>query len=237
MPRAKTTIRFCIGTAQAPLAPVYSAWAHDVASGRATSSNVYISARILGGHLKVSLHQDGRWRYALTSERLRKGLSLPGWNRTGRVAEEWHRPPEIEPGLTRAFTIRFPASELRDTHKSQPLPPDVVWLPRPPHEHQGIVTVLLAHGHGDGWPGKDAGTALVGAIGLMSGETVFLVYHTLPIPPELSSRVKALKAATVSTLPTVAVLDPRAHRIQVFAEDDVGIRCLLDLAIDDSTAA
>src|SRR5687767_14251758 len=98
-------VRFGVGEPASDRSSVWRVW---VPKG---SNDVYIAARTLGGTLKVSLHVSGRWRTAFTSESASRGVPWlqPG---TDRALEKWNRPAEFVPGVTRAFVVTIPSSEV-----------------------------------------------------------------------------------------------------------------------------
>jgi len=75
-------------------------------SGKHTA-DMYISPGMLGGEVKVSLHQSGSWQVGFTTgsrTHLRSG---------SRHWEMWKRGDEFAPGTTRAWYLLIPDQELR----------------------------------------------------------------------------------------------------------------------------
>jgi len=220
---SKHTIRFAAGTADGSRSSVYSVWAQDARSGRATRSDVYVAARNLGGSTKVSLHQDGNWESSLTSEFVRRNVRLPGWTRSGsRHAERWRRPAEFHPGFTLAFAVRFPGSELRPFSLGDLEPTRVAWLPAPSANSFMQITLLLARAYsGDGWPGKNSmGTQLLDRIPLLSGETLFLVHHEMPMTNQMAEQMREQKKQALARLPVAIERGNPSLRAQFFGNDE-----------------
>jgi hypothetical protein len=74
------------------------------------ADDVYVAARILGGEIKVSLHQTGSWSHGFTAEGKAKDALPPGQSRHFTI---WQKPAEIVPGWTRAVQIIIPDSALQ----------------------------------------------------------------------------------------------------------------------------
>jgi hypothetical protein len=64
-------------------------------------SDVYVSSRRLGNSVKVSLHEPGPARFALTKEFVEKGTYQAPEGFDPRLAVEWERPRPNEPPLHR----------------------------------------------------------------------------------------------------------------------------------------
>jgi hypothetical protein len=84
------------------------------------TADMYICPRMLGGAVKVSLHQSGSWQVGFTTES-RTHLRWAG----SRHWEMWKRGEELAPGTTRAWYL-LPDQELRVAtydNKAYKLPP------------------------------------------------------------------------------------------------------------------
>ncbi len=90
---------------------VWRLWTHG--------DDVYISLRDLTKVKKVSLHPSGRWRNAWAEEHVAKGSPFvaPGQD---RATDKWERPPELAPGVTRAFDIVVSASDVTQPQHLDP---------------------------------------------------------------------------------------------------------------------
>jgi hypothetical protein len=143
------------------------------------SSDVYVAARSIAGKLKVSLHGSGAWREGFT----REFSENPGTFRLppgDRAREKWRRPAEFAPGLTLAYQIVIPESELwKPVEITNPR--DVRWEPSAPAGSQTVFSLLLMRSESveiNRWPGKRSmGTRLVARFALANGETCWLTAH------------------------------------------------------------
>jgi hypothetical protein len=96
-------VRFAVGSHEGPRSAVWRLWA--------SGDHVYLSARLYGGTIKASLHKSGKWRWGFTEEyAAREDSLLPSG--VDRALHKWERPPEIVPGITSAFDIVVPSTEL-----------------------------------------------------------------------------------------------------------------------------
>ena len=97
-PRAEV-VRFAVGGADEPRSLVWRVW---TTKGK---SDLYISGRLQGGDWKVSLHESGDWRFALTRE-----FSQAQGMDERLIFEKWERPQPLREGVTPAFEIMVPSS-------------------------------------------------------------------------------------------------------------------------------
>jgi hypothetical protein len=183
---AAQVIRFGVGT---PAGLRSVSWRLWVPPGK---SDVYVAQRHIGGSIKVSLHDEGPWRYALTADELKRpgGVRAPGPDPRG--AQEWAKPLPNEDGLTRALSILVPDTELRE--RTDDAPPDVVWLPPPAAGLLVQFDVIYAK------PGADARAAaeahergVIGDLLLANGDRVHVFtssYETPEPTRQLIDRVR-----------------------------------------------
>jgi hypothetical protein len=186
-------VRFAVGSAPGPKARSWRLW---VDRGK---SDVYILARTLGA-VKVSLHELGPARCALTKPWLRRtGFQAPA-GRDWRLAEEWERPRPHPPGrFARPLTIIVPWDEVRDGEAPED-DGQITWVPPPPDGmsiHFDIVYIaadarLRCHPGG-----QTMGTILVGEVHLENGQRVFVTALARPMEDWLRRRVATLRGARV----------------------------------------
>jgi hypothetical protein len=165
----------------------------------AKSPELYLEREGSGRHAHLSMHQSGEWHLDVN----------------GNWPVEWQRPPGLALDRKRAFAVvqhigmavvNEPPVERAALH---PMPADTdrtiatafdVWIENPDTDH-------LA------WPGKDAGTALIGRLPIAEGRGTGCVVadrvrpdmDALP-PLELTAdEAEASRAAGVLTFPSVAV--------------------------------
>jgi hypothetical protein len=180
--KRRSTARFAVGVPEGPRSSVWRIWTHN--------DEVYVSARALTTVLKISLHSSGDWRHAFTTEHVVAGSPFisPGQN---RAIDRWERPSEFWPGVTMAFEIVVPSSEV--TTPRHPKANEVfrrnlggkavVWVPAAPVGYATRFAVLFTKPEVTaatlpGWPGRDAmGTRLIWRTELPNAETVWVTSH------------------------------------------------------------
>jgi hypothetical protein len=86
MPDREQVVRFAVGSADGPRSRTWRLW---VPRGK---SDVYVASRRLGNQIKVSLHEPGPARVALTREFVGKSGFRAPEGMDSRLATEWERP-------------------------------------------------------------------------------------------------------------------------------------------------
>jgi hypothetical protein len=194
-------VRFAVGKPDGPRSNVYRLWT--------TKNDVYLSVRALTGVQRISLHGSGKWRSAFTEDHVAKGSPFvpPGKD---RAYDKWNRPPEFVPGITLAFNILVPTSEVT-------MPPhlkanatlrgtDIVWVPPASEGCATHFTVLFTSAEVTattlpGWPGRNSmGTRLILMAPLPNTECVWLVAYEQPIPQEQKQMIEEYKHGLISNL-------------------------------------
>lgn len=191
MPNHGQVLRFAVGSAAGRRSRTWRLW---VPKGK---SDVYVSSRRLGNSVKVSLHEPGPSRFALTSEFVRGASFEAPEGRDPRLAIEWERPRPMPPAqLARPFTIIVPWDEVLEREVEET--GDVIWTPRPPEGtcvHFDLVyspTGVTVTGH----PGaRSMGTELVGKVELQNGEQVFITSVVRETGAALRANVDRLRSA------------------------------------------
>jgi hypothetical protein len=102
MPKQQV-LRFAVGTADGPRSS--RTWRLWVPKGK---SDVYVSSRRIANSVKVSLHEPGPSRFALTSEFVREQEFVAPEGRDPRLAVEWNRPRTTPGRPVRPFAIVVP---------------------------------------------------------------------------------------------------------------------------------
>jgi hypothetical protein len=118
-------LRFAVGERDGPRSRTWRLW---VPPGK---SDVYIASRRLGYAVKVSLHEPGPSRLALTSEYVKQEGALRAAGDDPRGAKEWERPRPRLPDapMTRPFSILVPWDEVIDRGYAEK--DGVIWTPAP----------------------------------------------------------------------------------------------------------
>lgn len=149
--------------------------------------------------MKVSLHEPGPARFALTNEWVRrKGFHAPeGMDR--RLAVEWKRPrPQPPRQIARPFSIIVPFDEVLDRGVTES--GSVALVPSPPEGtcvHFDVV-YIPAGAAVTGHPGaRSMGTGLVGDVLLENGERVFVTWLIRPMDEALRRHIGKLQAARI----------------------------------------
>jgi hypothetical protein len=159
-------------------------------------SDVYIAARSIAGTMKVSLHESGVWRMAFTTQHVEQGSTFVAPT-ADRLMERWQRPPEYEPGWTAAFEIIVPHSELGPAPQPARPEPRVFWHPDPGAGLETRYWILIA---GAGveepvpLPRGAVRQTVIGRLGLVNGETVYVGCLDVRPPPEWVDHLADLKA-------------------------------------------
>jgi hypothetical protein len=219
-------LRFAVGSPDGARSRTWRLWVPP------RKSDVYVSCRRMASEVKVSLHEPGPSRFALTREHVEgpSPIAVPHADPRGPV--EWDRPrprlPDIP--MTRPFAILVPCEEVLDRGGSEKGP--VIWT-APPGPGRCIEYDLLYSAAGlivDGYPGaRSMGTELVGKVELANGEQVWVVAweHEL----DEATRVHADRMRNAS------VTGEDGKRIDqlgflAFGVNDDGTGMLLDVTID-----
>lgn len=193
VPDHEQVLRFAVGSAKGLRSRTWRLWVPR------QKSDVYVAARRLGNSVKVSLHEPGPSRVALTSEWVRtSGFQAPD-GRDARLAVEWERPrPRAPRQVARPFSIIVPWDEVLDRgyHERG----EVAWVPHPPEGtcvHFDLVYTpagVVVMGH----PGaRSMGTKLIGEVELANGERVFVTWLVRPMEDETRRHVEKLRAARI----------------------------------------
>jgi len=182
----KRSIRFGITDEKEHCAATWKLWTM-IGGGK---SDVYLACRALGGELKTSLHESGRWHIAYTPKMFKEKVEGTSAKQHNRFIEKWPRPKPLTKGVTLAYRIVTPWSSV--TSPIGNLKHNIIWIPNAPKPKATEIDVIItAPIHiVTGWPGKRSmGTSLVGSFELENAETVWVVYMVIDMP-DLSSITK-----------------------------------------------
>ena len=194
------------------------------------SDDVFLASSHLAGLVKTSLHQSGLWQTSLVSSQ--GGVPWDVGTDT-RHLDRWAEPEPLAPGITHAFMVIMPASQLlawTDAGRGggarlmmEPtgaLSVEVLIL-RPTH----IPTVL-----------RSPDSVIFGEFSLSGGAEVVLLSRKLPWTDDDEARLEAMKALR---RPQSTYNDPRPlrpsppgtlhmTRVTMFGGDNTGRRFVID---------
>lgn len=183
---SKQALRFGIHDNTGHRSTTWKLWA-EKGAGR---SEVYLACRPLGGILKTSMHESGKWHIAYSQrafEEYVKG-AIPKFK--DRYIEKWPRPSAFAPGITLAFRIVTPWSAV-STPVKEDKAKEITWLPNAPEQKATEIDILITKPTTQviGWPGKQSmGTSFIGSFPLDNGQTVWAVYLIVDMPDFSSLR-------------------------------------------------
>lgn len=190
------------------------------------TADIYVCPRIMGGAVKVSLHQSGSWQVGFTKESSAK-LNA---GRT-RHWDIWKGGAEIGPGTVRAWYLLIPDQELRaadeDTkaHKVPPVGPD----------HAASIELLIMSNDGPSVAFDDA--HIVGRWRLGSrDESCLVVARRIAWTEEQQAWANASREQAVAQAEAAGVRKSRDHRYYFHGSDVAGVRFGLELAATDEPA-
>lgn len=225
MSKKNAAVRFAAVTPAGLRSTVWRLWS----SG--PKGDVYLAARTLAQDIKVSFHHSGKWRHAFTEEHVSKPTSfVPSGE--DRAQSKWRRPSEMAPGVTMAFQIIVPASEVTlpagGTGSPTGSKQSIVRVPAAPIGSATYFTIIFTTRGTTaatlpGWPGRRAmDTVLVGRIGLPTSETVWVVAHEqrLPEPQRATLAQRRVHIARVAL--NQGFQSREFHALYFGIEDEVG---------------
>ena len=163
-------------------------------------SDVYVSGRTLGWAAKVSIHEPGPARFALTKNWVRDTNYQAPAGHDSRLAVEWNRPRPSSPlRIARPLCIIVPFDEVvprgieevgtvnwvSPPNTGEAIHFDIVYVPAgtPLVEHPGATSM---------------GTRLVGSVNLANGQTVFVTSLSHQLSPQIVQQIADLRAARVT---------------------------------------
>lgn len=229
---AQKSIRFGVGNSGELHGATWKLWT-ETSGG---NSEIYLACRALGGELKVSLHQSGKWHVAFNQKTYDEKVkdAVPSLN--SRFVDSWEKPHEISDGMIMAVRIITPESAVSSSVKVKK-PNTIKWVPTPPSEKAVEISILITKTHlvVPDWPGKESpGTELLGSFTLNNGSTVWVVFHLI----DCSDFTKFgngtghfFKGKSKDDLN-----ETDDYKGLVFGEDKIGTKVIYDVAVDTSAS-
>lgn len=211
-------IRFTVRNQGGQRAATWKCW---TPSGK---EDVYLTCRELGGALKTSFHESGKWHVAYFEGFFEE--SVPEEHRTerGRFIDQWIRPKPIAPGVTLAFRIVTPWSSVTARGEGSA---SIVSVP-PPAEGRAIefdIFLIDSTTSMTGWPGKNKmNTRLIGSYELPSGNSVCVVWWEVDMPKigPLQGTPRFYRGASMDDLKTEGL------RMLMFGDEPDGSKVIYD---------
>jgi hypothetical protein len=219
-------VRFAVGGPDEPRSCVWRVW-----MGRGTS-DLYISARVQGGVWKVSLHESGDWRFAFTRE------YAEARRMDDRLIEQWERPQPLHEGITSAFNIIVPSTEL--ALPRQPLPEDakkhtknVTWVQSAPEGHATHFIVMYTE---PGEPVPETDVEILANFSLPDGRTASVTVFESAISKGEHQQIETVRrglavgmkqASSEVQAAYEAALEPRGY---IYGHDEHETRFFIDIA-------
>ena len=193
MPEGEQVLRFAVGNPTGARSRTWRLWVPK------KKSDLYISSRTLGSSVKVSLHEPGPARFALTSEWVRRtGFKAPE-AKDRRLAVEWDRPRQRPPRqVARPFSIIVPYDEVLG--RGSPEKAKVEWVSPPPEGNCILFDVIYVPAtiNVTSHPGaRSMKTELVGEVRLENDVRVFVTAIVRPMEEALRRHVLKLRGAKI----------------------------------------
>ncbi len=225
----KHVVRFAVGNPEGPRSTVWRLWA--------SGDHVYISSRLYGDTIKASLHKSGKWRWGFTEEyTARENSLLPAG--ADRALHKWGRPPERFPGITSAFEIIVPSTELAmprhplSEEAARKYTSKVHWVSAPSSEMEAHFRVLFT--------ASDSPTTVTNKViwqhELTDGETVSLIVYEQPMTDGnkayLASGKRRILREIGKAAEDSALADAREPRGYLMGDAEDGTRFLVDISTD-----
>ncbi len=222
---AGKTIRFGINDGIGNRSSTWKCWSLN----KPDKFDVYLACRTLGGVFKVSMHQSGRWHIAFLKEFFKKH-QREIIQRDGRFIQKWPKPTGIAPGITLAFRIITPRSAVNTPYNQVDFK-KISWIPNPRENRAIEIDILITEASAkvSSWPGKNSmKTNLVASMKLDNQNTIWVVYHEIPIPTlaPISKTLKFFKGKSNEDLRSEGI------RAIVFKEEPDGSRILFDSIVE-----
>jgi hypothetical protein len=190
----------------------------SIVSGKRTA-DLYVSPRMMGGAVKVSMHQSGSWQVGLTRES--PVAPSPGLSRHWDI---WTGGTKLSEGLVRAWYLLVPDDELRAIERD----PKARELPEVGANHALSLEILLMSNTGP-VVAFDA-AHVVGRWSLVDREESYLVVaRRIPWYTEQQAWIKVNRERALASLGQGDPLKPE-HRYYLHGHDADGTRFGVELA-------
>ena len=184
------------------------------------AADIYVVPRMLGGAVKVSLHQSGSWQVGETNESFARSIS--GGSRHWEI---WRRGTDIGPGVTRAWYLTIPDTELR----AGVADPKAYQLPPVGAGHAASLEILLLSATGPDPVFDDA--HIVAKLELKGrAESCLVLARRIPWSTEQQIWASTLRKAAFDQAAAAGIPTRSDHRYFFHGHDAQGVRFGLELA-------
>ena len=158
------------------------------------TSDIYVAVRSVAGIIKASLHQSGLWQVSFTSQYFHRNDTKPFLD-GDRHFSMCPRPGEVMLGVTRAFTIYFPTSELGIAHSVSDKKA-VYWLSAAEKDSWIAAELMLTSPNAPktSWRSEDgAELPVIDHMTLPNGENLWLVCRVVPENVSILSKLTEIR--------------------------------------------
>jgi len=196
-----------------------------------TKNDVYLSVRCLMQTMKVSLHESGEWQISFTSEFVKK----KEMKNQERHIEKWSNKNNITDGITLAFRICIPFSELREKYENTSKTVSYIEI----SEESGTIAEIFfifteSNVEVSSWPGKNSmNTELLTKFQLDNGQKLWLVYTQRKMEEQDERNLENYKVKMLEYLrESGANTDGKHIRSVLIGSEEDGSRKFIDVALD-----
>lgn len=186
--------------------------------------DLYITPMMLGGRVKVSLHEMGSWQVGLTSE----GQARVGKPGVSRHWDIWPRTTaaDLSPAVTRAWYLMLPDEQLRAGRGRDP---KAIEIPDVGPDHAASVEVLMVAPEG---PEIVVDSVCWLARLLLAGrdESALIGARRIPWPPAWRARALARRHEIAAQGAAIGKPPRDDHAYLVHGHNEQGVRFAVELA-------
>jgi hypothetical protein len=186
------TIRFGVGSPPDRCSGVWQLFVSDPERNPRATSDMYVQPLALKRVFKTSLHESGSWQTGLIEGARDRYTDIPELPTGSRHMFVWSRPMPQFPGLTVAYRILVPVSELTPLGQPETWPMDIAWHPPPEGDSAVEYSILLAAPGVNKLELEPNHQDRVGCLfqqRLPNGETVHLVHRVVQTDAALWSNI------------------------------------------------
>ncbi len=224
-------LRFGVGTPESRRSSVWRIWSKH--------SDVYLAPRNLAKTIKISFHKSGSWAFSFIDQVIQRLIQQNFWNRDSRHIDIWERTDNIASGITLAYRIVFPESELRVFPLDLSDQKTVNWITPPQSEQMVEVTIFFSRPGRQisGWPGKvKMNTLLLGNHSLPNGDILWVVYRYQEVTNGIRVALNAGRTRIDAGKPEMGDMDlskiSSSNRLLINGNEPDGSRYSIEFAGD-----